>query len=537
MNEPTVDAATIFAPIWKRKWLILIVGLIVAAGAYEYYRHKPSVYGASTQIYLGGNTEAQSLIGGGTSTQNPVELVDQSELINSNVVGEAVQEQLRKEGKLALGQGTVKASVTKESDFIDLTSEAGSSEGAATLANTYAQVYLRERSANYRRQVQTVLASTRKQLQSAEASMPKTAAAHSPEVQTLVERINELKSDLNVGDNGDRQINPAIPNPVALSPKPTRNAIFGGVLGLVLACMVAYAVSRFDRRMRSLGDIETVFQAPVVAAVPSTRKPIGRKDGMPTLAAQLREPMRRLHTTLHLRETPSGLNGHTSPRSVLFISAAAGDGKSTVLTALALVQSEAGARVAVIDADMRRPMQGKLLGAEQSQGLAEVLTGKLTFHEALQKVGVPQSEPALGAVGRTSGSVTTATMVGASEAAGGVSLLAGGEGAANPPALMVGPAVPALLRTAMQDFDYVLIDAPPPLEVSDVLPLMAMVDAIVIVTRVGHTGERAARRLVDLLAQAPHAEIVGVVTNDASTSEMEAFGLSSAYYEPRGRRS
>jgi succinoglycan biosynthesis transport protein ExoP len=534
MNEPNVDATAIFAPIWKRKWLILIVGVLVAAGAYEYYRHKPSVYGASTQIYLGGNTEAQSLIGGANTAQSPVELADQAELINSNVVGEAVQRQLRKEDKLAFGQGTVKATATKESDFIDLSAEAGSAEGAATLANTYAQVYLRERSANYRHQLEALLASVHKQLQSAEASIPKSAAARSPEVATLIERTNELKSELDVGDTGDRQINPAAPNPVALSPNPKRNAIFGGVLGIVLACIVAYAASRFDRRMRSLGDIESVFQVPVVAAVPSSRKPIGRADGVPTLAKQLREPMRRLHTTMHLREIPSGLNGHSTPRSVLFISAGAGDGKSTVLAALALVQSEAGARVAVIDADMRRPVQGKLLNVEGSQGLAEVLSGKLTFREALQRVGGLPSDSAPDAIGRT-GSLATAVQ--APETSGSVSLLAGGDGVANPPALLVGPAMPALVRSAMEEFDYVLIDAPPPLEVSDVLPLMAMVDAMVVVARVGHTGERAARRLVDLLAQAPHSEIIGAVANDASTSEMEAFGLSSAYYEPRGRRS
>lgn len=537
MNETNVDAATIFAPIWRRKWLILIVGLIAAAGAYEYYRHKPSVYTASTQIYLGGNAEARSLLGGPALAESPVELADQAELINSNVIGEAVRRQLRNEHKLALAQGTVTATAAKESDFIALSVEAASPQGAATLANAYAQVYLRERSANYRHQVEAVLASARKQLQNAEARTPASTATRSPEVVTLTERVNELKSELDLGDGGDRQVNPAVPNPVAISPKPTRNAVFGGVLGIVLACIAAYAFSRFDRRLRSLADVEAVFQEPVIAAVPSSRKPIGRAADLPALASQLREPMRRLHTTLRLREIPSGLNGQTAPRSVLFTSAGTGDGKSTLLAALAMVQSEAGARVAVIDADMRRPAQGVLLGVQGSHGLAEVLSGKLTFAEALQRIGAqqPPGEPLTpDAVGQAGG---VASVVRASDAAGSISLLAGGEGVTNPPALLAGPAMPALLRSAMEEFDYVLIDAPPPLAVSDVLPLMGMVDAIAIVARVDHTSERAARRLVDLLARAPHAEIVGVVANDSSAAEMEAFGLSSVYYEPRGRRS
>ncbi len=79
-----------------------------------------------------------------------------------------------------------------------------------------------------------------------------------------------------------------------------------------------------------------------------------------------------------------------------------------------------------------------------------------------------------------------------------------------------------------------LIDAPPPLEVSEVLPLLAMVDAIVIVARVGHTGETSAQRLVDLLSRAPHAPVVGTIANDASESDMEAFGLSLMDYDGRG---
>jgi Mrp family chromosome partitioning ATPase len=97
--------------------------------------------------------------------------------------------------------------------------------------------------------------------------------------------------------------------------------------------------------------------------------------------------------------------------------------------------------------------------------------------------------------------------------------------------------MPNLLRSVAEDFDYVLIDAPPPLEVSDVLPLLAMADAIVIVARVGHTGENSAQRLVDLLARAPHAPVVGIVANDLSGGEIEAFGFSSGYYDQRGRRS
>ena len=61
MNETTTDTASIFAPLWKRKWLILLVGLAVAAGTYEYYKHQSPQYTAKTSLYLGGSTEQQGI--------------------------------------------------------------------------------------------------------------------------------------------------------------------------------------------------------------------------------------------------------------------------------------------------------------------------------------------------------------------------------------------------------------------------------------------------------------------------------------------
>ncbi len=539
MND-TTDATAIFAPLWKRKWLILIVGVLVAAGTYAYYKHKPPVYAASTQIYLGGGSEVQALIGNtqANGAESDRSIADQVVLINSSLVGNAVERRLLRKHDLVAASGTAEASSSAEggssggSDFITISSRAGSASGAADLANTYARVYLRQREANYRQNIRTALASTSQQLQVLQAGHNATAS-QTLQVQDLVARIDQLRSQLSLGDAGDQQIGTAVASATPLSPKPTRNAIFGFALGIVLAAIAAYALSRFDRRLRSLADIETICQASVLTAVPSIRRPIIRPDGQPLPAQALREPMRRLHTTLQLRGVSDNLNGRSTPRTVLFVSADAGDGKSTLAAALALVQSEAGARVAIVESDLRRPIQAELLGVDGSQGLAEVLAGTLTVQETLQVV---QSVPVEAASASADGGEGVATVVRPRET-GSVSLLASGGTVANPPALLAGDAMPRLLRSLAADFDYVLVDAPPPLEVSDVLPLMTMVDTIVMVARVGHTEEASARRLVDLLSRAPHAPVVGAVANDASAADMEAFGFSSVYYGEHGPRS
>jgi Mrp family chromosome partitioning ATPase/capsular polysaccharide biosynthesis protein len=515
------DAKAIFAPLWKRKWLILVVGLLAGALTYVYYKHQDPVYGASTGVYLGSGPEVQELLSESavSATGNDRSIANQVLLINSSVVAFAVQRKLLAEHKVEAARGSAVAESSEGRDFIQITSRAGSGAAAATLANTYAQVYLKLREKSQRENVRIALESTREQLRTTEenAALGETQTL---QVQNLVDRINRLESQLSLSDAGNRQINPAVAGAEPLSPKPTRNAIFAFVLGIVLASIVTYALSRFDRRLRSLSDIEATFQAPVLAAVSSIRHPIVATDGGPVPASALREPMRRLHTTLQLRGISDDIDQRPAPRTVLFISADAGDGKSTLVAGLGLVQAEAGERVAIVESDLRRPIQAELLGVDGSQGLAEVLDGALTMREAIQPVRFAAGPPPVEEPGPGVSTVVESRVVGS------ISVLPSGGTVANPPALLAGRPMAMLLSSMAEEYDYLLVDAPPPLEVSDVLPVLAMVDAVVLVARVGHTGETSARRLVQLLSRAPHGPVLGIIANDASTADMEAFGFS-----------
>jgi Mrp family chromosome partitioning ATPase len=116
-----------------------------------------------------------------------------------------------------------------------------------------------------------------------------------------------------------------------------------------------------------------------------------------------------------------------------------------------------------------------------------------------------------------------------SRSTGSLSVLLGDRGVANPPALLAEPAMAALVRSSAEEFDHVLIDAPPPLMVSDAMPLLAVVDGIVLVARMGHTREASAKRLVQLLAGTPSAPIIGVVANDVSRADLKRYGFSLGY--------
>lgn len=542
MNE-TTEVGAILAPLWRRKWLILLVGIVVAGATYVYYKHKPALYSASTELDLSSGSEARELVSGTPSRSlTGHQIADAATLISSDEVAEAVRARLRAEHAHTKGVGKVHAKASSESDFVTITAEAGSAKGAVRLANDYALVYVQRQRSSYRRELGAAIASTRRQLRRIEAAQATaaSAAAHRSagknpakgagsvggsaviQAASLASKINQLEAELGV--SSVQQVNPAtIKRATLVSPKPKENAVFGFVLGVLLSALAVFLLSRFDRRLRSLAQIEATFGAPLLSALPRAPRPVVRRDGQAQPAQTLLESLRRLHSALQLAgAVEPGRDG--SPRLILFVSPDAGDGRSSLIAELALVQRDAGARVAVVDADLRQPAQARLLGVNATNGLVEVLAGAVTLDGALCNVGAALTPTAVDSA-EPQATVSTAVRT---TATGSLSLLAGGGPAANPPALLASQAMQDLLGAAAADHDYVLVDAPPPLPVSDVMPLLRSVDGIVIVARPEHTREVAAERLVQLLADSSTAPVLGVVANGVSGGDLRKYGLSAA---------
>src|ERR1700730_5573845 len=176
MNE-TTDATAIFAPLWRRKWLILAVGIVVGVASYFYYKGQQAVYSANTSLYLGIGNEEQAP-GERTAAAKPgVTVADQSAVINTIVV-EKVRQRLRAEGQAELLKGAKMRAKAAEkgSEFITISTEAHTPRGAALLANLIAQTYIKREEANHRRAVEKAIGTAGRQVRRLEAAnVPKTA--------------------------------------------------------------------------------------------------------------------------------------------------------------------------------------------------------------------------------------------------------------------------------------------------------------------------------------------------------------------------
>jgi Mrp family chromosome partitioning ATPase/capsular polysaccharide biosynthesis protein len=536
MNE-TTDAAAILAPLWRRKWLILAVALLVGVGTYLYYKRVTPTYQSVTQIYLGAGAEEQPGAERGSRKALSANAGNQAALINSIVVPE-VRQRLRKAHNPA-ARGKAKAKAAEKSEFIMITGEAHKGRSSALLVNEIARTYVKRQHAAHERVLLTQIAIARRQLRRIEAagtkptrsgttgkaSEPTTSPGNVLQAANLNSKINQLETQLSV--SGAQQVNPAKPRAAQLlSPKPRQNAIFGFVIGLALAAAAAYLLGRFDRRLRTLGSLESLFATQVLTALPRVRAPLVLRDARPAPSRRLIEPLRRLHTTLRLGGA-LGRNGEAAPRTLLFLSPDPGDGKSTLAATLALVQRDAGERVVVLDANLRRPVQARLLNVSGPHVLADVLAGTVAVEDAMQPVGASLADH--DGVGPAPAGV--ATMV-QHKSVGSLALVAGRPDGQAAPALLAHDAVGEVLGSLADDHDYVLVDASSPLEVSDVMPLLGEVEGIVIVVRIGHTRETSAERLVQLLAHTPSAPVLGVVANCAAEKDIERYGFSPS---PRGR--
>ncbi|HEY1833925.1 MAG TPA: Wzz/FepE/Etk N-terminal domain-containing protein [Solirubrobacteraceae bacterium] len=536
MND-TTDATAILAPIWRRKWLILLIAVLAGVGSYFYYREQPKVFQSQTELYLLNGSEEQQgekgAVGGGKSKLNAAA---QAQLITT-VVRERVRKELRNEetkvAKQAL-KGKVRVKAGEKSSFLTITTEARTAAASSLYANTLARSYIQRQHTQYMRGLRRTITINKRQLHRLETPRrighgkgASTGVSATSELQAanLSTKINQLEAQLNV--KAVSQINPAKPKTAKLlQPKPRKNAEFGFILGLILSAIAVFVLSRINRRLRTVGDLESALELPVLTVLPQVKTPILERDGAPAPARALVEPLRKLDVTLRLPVTANG-GGPTKPRTVLFLSPETSEGASSVLAGLALIQREAGEQIAVVEGNLRRPSLSKLLRLEGNRGLLDVLAGSVPVSAVLQTVAAPKPA-AGGADGETTESQQSAVATVLAQRAGDVSVLAVATGAPNPQALLASNEMTVALQALAQQSDRVLVDGPPPLEVSDAIPLLSAVDGIVLVVRLGHARDASARRLRQLLARTPSAPVIGVVANGAARKEVERYGSAGA---------
>lgn len=290
------------------------------------------------------------------------------------------------------------------------------------------------------------------------------------------------------------------------------------IAGVVFGAGAALLRDLTDTKVRSLEDLERLTPAPLLGLIPEIRKDKGSprlrrsKDISFTktiksenevriavssyIGSPFAESLRSLRTSLMLSRSSK------APQVLLVTSSNAGEGKSTVSLNLATVLAQQGVKVLLVDADLRRPVLHDRLRLQVQEGLSEALA-----NEDVCPCPVPvESVPNLFA-------------------------LCGGAVPPFPAELLGSRRMRALLTQWRNDYDFVVIDGPPALPVTDAIVLEQVADAVLLVARHGVTEKKVIHRSYHSLArQLPQHAVLGTVLNGVP-------GRSSDFYEYYGYRS
>ncbi|HEY5496863.1 MAG TPA: polysaccharide biosynthesis tyrosine autokinase [Syntrophales bacterium] len=296
-------------------------------------------------------------------------------------------------------------------------------------------------------------------------------------------------------------VDPAIAPIRPIKPNKAQNLLLGLIIGLALGVGLAFFQEYLDDTIKNADEAKRVMGLPLLAVIPHIPgsepkanvpreiKPITQREPKSFVS----EAFRALRTSLHFsaisREKKIMLVTSTFPQ----------EGKSIISSNLAIILSQTGARVLIVDCDLRRSSLHEKFGYSKTPGLSELLTGDVTFAETKHNTGVP-----------------------------GLDLISAGTTPPNPSELLGSEAMRLFLLTQRENYDHIVIDAPPVLAVSDAPVLTAITDVVVLVMEAGRVPIKVAEHMREILSPL-HTPIAGLVMND-KTGKGESYGYYGGSY-------
>jgi len=304
-------------------------------------------------------------------------------------------------------------------------------------------------------------------------------------VQTLDEEIEELRKIVgeDVGQMRMEILEPAQRPKVPSWPQKSKILAMALVLGLFLGGGIGHARVWLDQRLRSADEIAAALELPVLGVVPamSRRHSLqtrGRKVSFQPDSAEA-EAFRTIRTAVFFGAPKD------KAKTLLVTSPAAADGKSTLVSNLAIAMATAGQKVLVLDADFRKPVQHLIFEVDHKERcISSVLGGKMRLAEAVQATPVDD-----------------------------LSLLACGHAVSNPAEVLNSHEFARILSELAGAYDRVLVDAPPVTVVTDAQILGAICDYAILVLKADKSTRRVARRAIEAL-DSVGAELLGTVVNE-----------------------
>ena len=374
---------------------------------------------------------------------------------------------------------------------------------------------------------------------------------------SLLERLKDMDVAGEIKVSNVYLVDKAAPPLKPSHPKRALSLLFATVVGLAGGLGLAFLREYLDNTLRTPEEVESRLGLPTLGVVPMFDNPQLVTYGYGARLRKIRNAAahRGRGSSSRNEDAPApGANGNnqhvgelvvsTAPQSIVaeayrairtgillssadkppqvivFTSGMAGEGKTVSVINQSLTLAQGGGRVLIIDADIRKPRVHRLLNIQNGHGLSTYLTGQSTAESVVHQV------PLKGGNGNGSGDSAVD--------GGQLFVIPAGPLPPNPAELLGSRRMRNMLQLLRQEFDYILIDTPPVLPVSDAVPLAVMSDGVVLVIRGQHTPVAVSRKSLDRLLKV-RAKVLGVVLNgvDVTSGDYSDYGHYYAYYSDR----
>ena len=322
---------------------------------------------------------------------------------------------------------------------------------------------------------------------------------------------NQRQKEINLTgmlhSNNVRVLDRANPPSLPVSPKLSFNLTVGLVLGLLFGLVLAFVVESLDTTVKTPEAAEELVGAPLLGMVPmlSQAKQHSIADAPERDLAVFRDPTSiAAEACRSIRTNLMFISAQKDFQVFSVTSPGPQDGKTTVAINLATTMAQAGGRILLVDADMRKPRIHKSFSLKGDRGLSTVMTGDVQVSEAISKSEIPNLD-----------------------------VLPCGPMPPNPAELLHTERFRQILAQCRANYDRVIIDSPPIAPVTDPAIIGSVTDGVVLVLRAGHTTRDAAKFARRQLGDAG-ARILGLVINQTDRKGA-GYGYGYGYYAPYGR--
>ncbi len=339
----------------------------------------------------------------------------------------------------------------------------------------------------------------------------------------LLQRSKENDVLMSNKPNNVSVVDYAVPAGGPIGPNRLRTVMMAMFLSFGLGVGFALFLEYLDDTVRSTEEVERLLHLPALAVIPSASGASGRRlasapgalqkrngnNGNPELLMNVDSHSPLAESYRHLRTSVLLSTAGRAPKSLLVTSSLPGEGKTTTAVNTAVSLAQTGARVVIIDADMRRPRLRSIFGLTDGAGLSSILSSEVSEEDMLRLV-VKEEET-------------------------GLNILTSGPIPPNPAELIGSDQMRRLLDVLQREFTHVVIDSPPITSFTDGVLISTMVDGVLLVVHGGKSSRHVVKRSRQLLNDVG-SKIFGVVLNNVSIQSQDYY-YYQRYYSTRNYKS